>query len=67
MNLNKDPERWRRVSVAAVMDGSRAQCENVLRMAIEDILRLADAYELAIRDQRERDYVAEMQRDPKLD
>jgi len=42
MNLNKDPASWRRVSVEAVMAGSKAQGENVLRMAIEDILRLAD-------------------------
>lgn len=40
MKLNKDPESWRRVSVEAVMSGSQAQGENVLRMAIEDILRL---------------------------
>ncbi len=49
------------------MSGSRAQGENVLRMAIEDILRLADAYERAWVEQRERDYIAAMQRDPKLD
>ncbi len=41
-NLNKDPDSWRRVSVEAVMSGSRAQGKNVLRMAIEDILRLSD-------------------------
>ena len=40
--MNKDPDSWRRVSVEAVMSGSRAQGENVLRMAIEDILQLEE-------------------------
>lgn len=67
MNLNKDPESWRRVSVEAVMSGSKAQAENVLRMAIEDLLTLVDAYEEATREQRQRAYIEAMQRDPKLD
>ncbi len=43
MSLNKDPESWARVSVEAVMAGSAAQVANVLRMAIDDILRLSQA------------------------
>lgn len=41
MNLNKDPESWARVSPAAALGGSKAQGENVLKMAIEDIARLS--------------------------
>lgn len=40
MNLNKDPESWARVSPEAALGGSKAQGENVLKMAIEDIGRL---------------------------
>lgn len=42
MNLNKDPESWARVAPDAVIDGSKAQAENVLRMALEDIGRLGN-------------------------
>ena len=41
LKLNKSPESWRRVSISMVMAGSEGQKENVLRMAIEDVLRLA--------------------------
>lgn len=40
MDLNKDPDAWRRLSAEAVMARSLVQGEQVLRMAIEDILRM---------------------------
>lgn len=67
LNLNKDPSSWRRVLPDAVMAGSREQGENVLRMAIEDLLKLSDAYEEVTREQRQHAYIEAMQRDPKLD
>ena len=39
MNLNKDVSSWCRVDPATVLNGSRVQAENVLKMAIEDIER----------------------------
>ncbi len=68
MNLNKDPDSWRRVSVDAVISGSRAQGENVLRMAIEDILRLdAECQSLrATQEQAIRDRDAAWRRLDKL-
>lgn len=41
MNLNKDAESWARVDAKAVTSGSQAQAENVLKMALQDIARLA--------------------------
>lgn len=41
MNLNHDPESWARVSPEAVMSGSQAQGINVLRMALQDIAKMA--------------------------
>lgn len=43
MNLNKDVSSWAAVSAASVASGSRAQVENVLTMALEDIQRLGRA------------------------
>jgi hypothetical protein len=67
MNLNKDPDSWRKVSPEAVAAGSEAQVVNVLRMAIQDLLKLADAYVGATSEDRERAYIDAMQRDSKLD
>lgn len=59
MNLNKDPESWARVDAAAVTSGSRAQAENVLKMALKDIAMLAKELEAAraesARNARNRD------------
>lgn len=53
MNLNKDPESWAKVDPKAVLAGSQAQSENVLKMALQDIARLAK--ELAdVRADRDR-------------
>ncbi|WP_441235618.1 hypothetical protein [Bradyrhizobium sp. 930_D9_N1_4] len=41
MNLNKDAESWARVDPRAVTQGSQAQAENVLKMALQDIAKLA--------------------------
>lgn len=39
--MNKTPEEWAKVSPAAVTEGSRAQAQNVLQMALEDIAAMA--------------------------
>lgn len=52
--MNKDPESWRRVSVELVIAGSKARGENVLRMAIEDILRLDAERNRAVETERRR-------------
>jgi hypothetical protein len=41
MKLNRTPEEWAKVDPKAVVDGSKAQAENVLKMALQDIARLA--------------------------
>jgi chromosome segregation ATPase len=38
--MNKDVERWARVSVDAVFSGREAQARNMLKMALQDIGRL---------------------------
>jgi len=53
MNLNKDVSSWAAVSPASVAAGSRAQVENVLQMALEDIARLGRAA-ASERDAREK-------------
>jgi hypothetical protein len=41
MKLNRTPEEWSKVDPKAVVGGSQAQAENVLKMALQDISRLA--------------------------
>lgn len=41
MNMYKDPESWSKVSAEVVMDGSKSQCVNVMKMALDDIQKLA--------------------------
>lgn len=53
MNLNKDAESWARVDAKAVTSGSQAQAENVLKMALQDIARLAAELE-AVQTHRAR-------------
>lgn len=40
MNLHKDPSSWVKVSPKFALQGSAAQAENVLQMALDDIGRL---------------------------
>lgn len=40
MNLHKDPSSWVRVSPQHALNGSKAQGENVLKMAVDDIGRM---------------------------
>ncbi|MGW1422736.1 hypothetical protein ACWAT4_21780 [Bradyrhizobium manausense] len=53
MNLNKDPESWAKVDACAATNGSQAQSENVMKMALQDIQRLA-AELRAVRDDHAR-------------
>lgn len=46
MNLDKDPESWARVMPDVVLAGSRAQQINVLKMALNDIAKLAAELEI---------------------
>jgi hypothetical protein len=39
--MNRTPEEWAKVDAAAVVAGSNAQANNVLKMALQDIARLA--------------------------
>jgi streptomycin 6-kinase len=41
MKLHRTPEEWAKVDPKAVVGGSQAQAENVLKMALQDISRLA--------------------------
>lgn len=41
MKLHRTPEEWSKVDPKAVVSGSSAQAENVLKMALQDIARLA--------------------------
>lgn len=41
MKLNRTPEEWSKVDPKVVVAGSQAQAENVLKMALQDIARLA--------------------------
>ena len=47
--MNRTPEEWAKVDVAAVVAGSNAQAHNVLKMALQDIAKLT-----AERDRIER-------------
>lgn len=47
--MNRKPEEWAKVDAAAVVAGSNAQAHNVLKMALQDIAKLA-----AERDRIER-------------
>jgi hypothetical protein len=41
MRLNRTPAEWAKVDPKAVVDGSKAQAENVLKMALQDIALLS--------------------------
>lgn len=46
MPMNKDPDSWLKVKALSVCAGSRAQVENVLQMALEDIATLAHSNQM---------------------